>query len=246
MPEGLQVLKFCDVYFSYGRRPVLSGFSWSVPAGRTVLLGPNGAGKSTILSMGAGEKRPRRGAVLMGDGSQRRASLRRVIGYMPQHIRPVPGLTVADQVAYAAWLKGVKTSDAPRAAGTVLREVDLIDVAGQRATTLSGGQLRRLGLATALAHEAEVLLLDEPSVGLDPAQRRRFRDVLSRLEGPMSVVVSTHLVDDLSDLFDNVAVLAGGNVVFQGSTAEFLAHAPDRSPGSPAEAAYAALVPGGR
>jgi len=161
---------------------------------------------------------------------------------MPQQVRAVPGLTVREQVAYAGWLKGQSRSHAWAAALTALDRVGLVDVAVQKATTLSGGQLRRVGLAQVLVHDADTLLLDEPTVGLDPAQRARFRAYVAALPRERPVVISTHQVDDLSDLFDTVVVVAGGVIRFSASVPDFLALAPDPGTERRAEAAYARIV----
>jgi ABC-2 type transport system ATP-binding protein len=244
-------LRFVDVAFGYtsGRpwarstKPVLSDFSWDLPSGRTVLLGPNGAGKSTLLALGAGALSPAAGAIMVGEGISDRAALRRGVGWMPQQIRPIAGLNCAELVAYAGWLKGLSTEHATARAQIVLAQVDLINEAQQPSTQLSGGQLRRLGLAQALVQGAGVLLLDEPTAGLDPKQRARFRDVLHEVSTETSILVSTHQVDDLTDLFDNVIVIDQGEIRFVGTPAEFLALAPAGS-AHPAEDAYGTLIAG--
>ncbi|MGE5098381.1 MAG: ATP-binding cassette domain-containing protein [Deltaproteobacteria bacterium] len=234
-------LTFDAVTFAYGwlKPPVLQAFDWSVPEGRTVLLGPNGAGKSTLLSLGADALRPRRGRVRYGATSSPNER-RRKVGWMPQHVRPFPGLTVREQVAYAGWLKGLAQSTAWTEAAGALELVGLGDLQDRRAATLSGGQLRRLGIAQTLVHQAEVLLLDEPTAGLDPAQRARFRTVLTSLPQSSRIVVSTHQVDDLSDVYHHVVVLCEGTIRFQGAVDAFLAiaSAGDRR----AERAYAAVM----
>jgi ABC-2 type transport system ATP-binding protein len=248
-------LRFEDVSFAYAggwpwdryRTQVLDGFSWDVPEGRTVLLGPNGAGKSTLLGLGASALSPASGAVRAGSlsSSTRRdqAGFRRAIGWMPQQVRPISGLTCREQVAYAGWLKGLTRGAAWDAAAGALDRVDLATEAGRRSTQLSGGQLRRLGLAQTLVHRADVLLLDEPTAGLDPNQRSRFREVLREVPAMTPVLVSTHQVDDLTDLFDTVVVIDHGRLRFSGTPAEFLALAPAGN-AHPAEAAYATLVTG--
>lgn len=244
-------LRFVDVSFNYtsGRpwarstRRVLTNFSWELPPGRTVLLGPNGAGKSTLLALGAGALAPASGAVMVGDGNDDRTALRRRVGWMPQQIRPIAGMSCAELVAYAGWLKGLSTEHATVRAQSVLAQVDLLDEAHQPSTQLSGGQLRRLGLAQALVQGAGVLLLDEPTAGLDPKQRARFREVLHEVPTETPILVSTHQVDDLTDLFDNVVVLDQGQVRFVGTPAAFLALAPAGST-HPAEDAYSTLIAG--
>lgn len=241
-------LTFEHVTFRYRRAlpPVLADFSWHVPPGKTVLLGPNGAGKSTLLSLGADALRPARGRISLNDldatERSQRPAYRRAVGWMPQHVRAVPGLTAREQVAYAAWLKGVDRRAAWNAALEALTWVGLTELARRKTSTLSGGQLRRVGLAQVLAHDAQVLLLDEPTVGLDPAQRARFRERLIGLPQERPVVVSTHQVDDLTELFDTVVVLEDGCIRFAGTVTEFMALAPSAVMERRAEAAYAQLV----
>ena len=251
----MTTLRFDGLSFSYGsgglgrgpRTRVFEDFSWEVPAGRTVLLGPNGAGKTTLLALGASALMPASGDVRMGAISSRsrreRAAFRRAVGWMPQQVRPIGGLTCREQVAYAAWLKGLDRRAAWEAAGEALERVDLAAEAGRRTSQLSGGQQRRVGLAQALVHKADLLLLDEPTAGLDPNQRARFRDVLREISKDMPVVVSTHQVDDLTDLFDTVVVMDHGRLPFTGTPEAFMALAPGGST-FPAEAAYGTLIAG--
>lgn len=239
-------LSFESVSFRYRRTQplVLEGLDWRLPEGRTVLLGPNGAGKSTLLALGADVLRPRGGAVrldaLLTGRRRDRTAFRRAVGWMPQHVYAIPGLTCREQVAYAGWLKGLSKGVAWERAGETLEVVSLSERANDRVSQVSGGQLRRVGLAQALVHGARVLLLDEPTVGLDPAQRSRFREVLRRLPN-VSVLISTHQVDDLSDLFATVAVMDAGRIVWHGPTADFLALGP-ASAERPGEAAYESLL----
>ncbi len=243
-------LSFEHVSFQYrsaflGRRatPVVVDFSWSIPPGRTVLLGPNGAGKTTLLSLAATSLIPQAGEVTLDGLSSRhdRMALRRSIGLMPQGTRPIPGFTAREQVAYAGWLRGADAGEAESAASVALERVGLGAEAASLVSTLSGGQQRRVGLAQALVRPARVLLLDEPTAGLDPAQRSRFRSLLAEIPADVPVLVSTHQVDDLTELFDTVVVLNSGQVRFEGAPTEFLDMAPHGSP-RPAEAAYLALL----
>jgi ABC-2 type transport system ATP-binding protein len=248
-------LRFEGVSFAYvggwpgarSRTSVFDDFSWAVPEGRTVLLGPNGAGKSTLLGLGASALVPAAGSVRAGNLSSTsrgdQSGFCRAIGWMPQQVRAISGLTCREQVAYAGWLKGLSRSVAWAGAAGALDRVDLASEAGRRATQLSGGQLRRLGLAQALVHRADVLLLDEPTAGLDPNQRSRFREVLRDVSASTPVLVSTHQVDDLTDLFDTVVVIDQGRLRFTGTPADFVALAPADS-AHPAEAAYGSLVAG--
>ncbi|MEP7360765.1 MAG: ATP-binding cassette domain-containing protein [Chloroflexota bacterium] len=231
---GFNLLAFDLIAHRYQRGGplVLSDFSWEMPPGRSVLLGPNGAGKTTLLAIGADALAPNRGRVRLGEldparGGQKIA-YRRAVAWMPQRVRAIPGMTCREQVAYVGWLKGLSRSDAWTRAQRALEIVDLTERADATAAHLSGGQLRRLGLAQCLTHDSKVLLLDEPTAGLDPEQRARFRDVLLGLPD-VPVMVATHQVDDLADLFDAVAVMNHGKIVWQGSPAAFLALAPQAS-----------------
>lgn len=237
-------LRFEELAFAYRRQqPVLDGFSLTMEPGRWVMLGPNGAGKTTLLSLAADVLRPARGSVAVGSlrAADDRTAYRRAVAWMPQTTRAVPGLSCREQVAYAGWLKGQTRQEAWNAALPALAMVGLGEAANRRTGELSGGQLRRVGLAQTLVHDAQVILLDEPSSGLDPAQRARFRSVLTDIPCHRTVVVSTHQVDDLADVFDGVAVVADGQLRFQGSVGEFMGLA-EASSDRPAEAAYASLV----
>ena len=191
--------------------------------------------------------RPLRGRVIYDELNPRRRTsrplYRRTIGWMPQQIRPIPGLTVQEQVSYAAWLKGLGSDAAWKAAAKSLTWTGLENLANHKATELSGGQLRRVGLAQVLAHDAQVLLLDEPTAGLDPSQRARFRALLASLPPDKCVVVSTHQIDDLSELFDRVVILETGTIQYAGSIDEFMDFAPNAEIHA-AEAAYARIISG--
>ncbi|MEK9522922.1 ATP-binding cassette domain-containing protein [Streptomyces venezuelae] len=241
-------IELTDCSFSYRKRiPVLKRVNLTFTRGTNVLLGPNGAGKSTLLALGASAMQPDSGRVrLNGVGTGSRGDLReyrRRVGWLPQQVQPVAGLRVREQVAYAGWLKGMPRKEAWIASLDALNRVDLGDLAQRRSSELSGGQLRRLGIAQVLVHAAEVVLMDEPTAGLDPRQRRGFREMVERLAPHTSVVVSTHQTEDLADIYDHVVVLDQGQVRFQGSVESFFALAPaGTSPERHAEAAYARVV----
>lgn len=224
-----------------GRRDVLEGLTWNVPdRGRTLLLGRNGVGKTTTLRVASGALRPRRGDVRLEGALAPPAELRRRIALMPQHISSVPGLSVVEQVAFAAWLAGRPEPAARQAAAAAVEQVGLDHLKDRSPSRLSGGELRRVGLAEVLARPSEVLLLDEPTAGLDPLQRARFRDLLLAIDRP--TVVSTHQLDDVDELFTSVAVLEAGHIVFSGSIPEYLAHGQGHDTVRLAESAFVALT----
>lgn len=245
-PHAPTLLRFADVWHRYRRAgpDVLQGITWDVASGKTVLLGPNGAGKTTLLSIGATAMRPSRGSseviTAPAQGRHDMAFRRSAIGWMPQQVRAISGVTSREQVAYVAWLKGLRRREAWEQAGLLLSAVGLDGVAGDRSSELSGGQLRRLGLAQALVGSPGVLLLDEPTAGLDPAQRRTFRELVAGLPEQLTVVVSTHQVDDLVDIFAKVVVMDHGVIRWEGSVEDFLAMAPAGA-ARPAEEAYSSL-----
>ncbi|WP_331721119.1 ATP-binding cassette domain-containing protein [Streptomyces sp. NBC_00454] len=242
-------LLYQDCTFRYGRRthPVLNGLNLALAPGHTVLLGPNGAGKSTLLSLGAGAFRPGTGRVGLGrlsaSGPRDARTYRRKVAWLPQRPGFLPGLTAREHVAYIGWLKGMRERDAWAAAPAAIDRVGLAEKMNDRIKTLSGGQQQRVAIAGALVHEAEVLLLDEPTAGLDPHQRRRFLDLLVSLRGTMHVIVSTHDIGDLDQAFEEVVVLESGRVRFQGPVSLFDSHAaPDCVPGRRLESAYESVL----
>lgn len=227
------------------RKPVevFRDFSWEVPAGRrTVLLGPNGAGKSTLMKLFAGQERPRRGAVRVGTSSTRH-ELAAAVGWMPQSIVAVRGMSVLQQVTYAGWLSGMSSRQSRQRANEAVEMVMLSEMADRPTRALSGGQLRRVGLAEALISSPPLLLLDEPTAGLDPQQRQQFRHILAALPVEQSVVVSTHQVDDLDRTFDHVTVMADSTILFDGSVSSFFALG---SPDEDAESIFTQIIAGRR
>lgn len=239
----------CSFRYRRGRRTVLDGLDLTFPVGNTVLLGPNGAGKSTLMAIGASAMAPQTGEVRFGElRATRRGDLRayrRVVSWLPQRASFLPGMTCREHVAYVGWLKGMGERQAWRAALTAIERVGLTEKVTDKVETLSGGQRQRLAIAQALVHRAKLLLLDEPTVGLDPRQRRRFLDLLVELRGSVSVIVSTHDIADLDQAFDTVVVLENGRTRFQGGVPGFERHAEAGcAPGRRLESAYSMLLSG--
>ena len=240
-------IRINNVTYAYRRwsRPVLADFTYALPDGLSVLLGPNGAGKSTLLKLAAGTAHPTSGTITLDATPSTASSYRRAVGWLPQHVQPIPQLTAREYVAYAGWLKGMRTTVAHEKAAAALADVNLTEHADVKTHRLSGGQLRRLGVAATLVHDARVLLLDEPTAGLDPQQRRAFRNVLATLTSRVKILMSTHDIQDLVEEADHVTVLHTGRILQVGTTEEFLAHTPpDTAPGRAAEGAYTAILEG--
>ncbi|MFI1048526.1 ABC transporter ATP-binding protein [Streptomyces griseoruber] len=217
----------------FGGTRALDGVSLRLTRGVTGLLGPNGAGKTTLLRVLAT-------AVPADDGrftalghdprtAAGRLALRRELGYLPQTPGFHPDFTAFEFVDYVAILKELTDRGARhREVRRVLDAVDLSDVRGKRLKRLSGGMRQRVALAAALVGDPGFLVLDEPTVGLDPEQRMRFRDLIAQAGEGRTVLLSTHQTEDVAMLCHRVVVLAGGRVRFEGTPAELTARAAGR------------------
>ncbi|PRY38256.1 ABC-type multidrug transport system ATPase subunit [Umezawaea tangerina] len=232
-----------------GRRMAVDGLDLRLGKGVHGLLGPNGAGKTTLIRTLATILSPAGGTLeLLGSpvsGKPDLRALRRRIGYLPQEFGYYPKFTVREFVEYMAWLKEVDKRDVAGEVQRAIERVGLADRAEDRMKTLSGGMLRRAGIAQAVVNEPDLLLLDEPTVGLDPAQRLEFRTLLRELGERSCVLVSTHLVEDVSAACTRVVLMTEGKSVFQGTPDEVVAAGGEGDIGdSPIERGYSALLAG--
>ncbi|MFT7836589.1 ABC transporter ATP-binding protein [Saccharothrix sp. BKS2] len=232
-----------------GRRMAVDGLDLRLGRGVHGLLGPNGAGKTTLIRSLATVLRPASGTLeVFGRSVSGRLDLReprRALGYLPQDFGYYKRFTVREFVEYVAWLKEVPKRDIPGAVQRAVERVGLADRADDRLKTLSGGMVRRAGIAQAIVNDPELLLLDEPTAGLDPGQRVRFRELVQELGADACVVVSTHLVEDVAAACSDVVLIAEGRLVFQGTPAELAAAGgPDHVGDSPIERGYSALLGG--
>jgi ABC-2 type transport system ATP-binding protein len=217
----------------YGSTHALDDVSLRLGEGVTGLLGPNGAGKTTLLRVLATALPADSGTftVLGHDPSTTggRQEVRRVLGYLPQTPGFHPDFTAFEFVDYVAILKELTDREGRhREVRRVLAEVDLSDVRGKRIKKLSGGMRQRVALAAALVGDPGFLVLDEPTVGLDPEQRMRFRELIARAGEGRTVLLSTHQTEDVAMLCNRVVVMAGGTVRFEGTPAELTARAAGR------------------
>jgi ABC-2 type transport system ATP-binding protein len=217
----------------YGGTRALDDVSLRLAPGVTGLLGPNGAGKTTLLRVLATAVPADRGAFMVlghDPGTARgRQEVRRSLGYLPQTPGFHPDFTTFEFVDYVAILKELTDRTARhREVRRVLDEVDLADVRGRRIKKLSGGMRQRVALAAALIGDPGFLVLDEPTVGLDPEQRMRFRELIAKAGEGRTVLLSTHQTEDVAMLCHRVLVMAAGRVRFDGTPAELTARAAGR------------------
>ena len=231
----------------FGRTQAVAGVDLQAGAGVLGLLGPNGAGKTSLLRMMATVIGPSSGRLgLLGHDARSygpRRDIRRRLGYLPQTLGYYPGFTVAEFVEYFALLKEMPPARVPAAVATAVERVGLADRKGARLRTLSGGMLRRAGIAQAIVNEPELLLLDEPTAGLDLEQRVQFRSLMRDLGRRATVVVSTHLVEDVGAACARVALMDRGQIAFLGTPAELIARGvPGGAGDSPLERGYSAVL----
>src|SRR6202050_3273234 len=202
----------------------LSNVSITLGPGVLGLLGPNGAGKSTLMRILATITQPTSGKVLWNNNDVARNpdALREVLGYLPQDFGVYPNLSALEFLEYFAAVKGAAAGPARRRIGELLEIVNLTEVAKRPLGGYSGGMRQRVGIAQALLNDPQLLIVDEPTAGLDPEERVRFRNLLSELSGERIVILSTHIVSDVEAVATNIAILAHGRLLAHGSPESIL------------------------
>ncbi len=199
----------------YRDKTAAADVSLTLTAGVWGLLGANGAGKTTLMRMLAGILRPTEGQILC-DGVEigaLGAAYREKLGYLPQEFGFYPEFTVQDYLEYMAALKGLPRAEAARQIDALLERVSLAEVRRKKIVKLSGGMKRRVGIAQALLNDPEILILDEPTAGLDPGERVRFRNLLSEFAQDRIVLISTHIVSDVEYIAAENAVMKDGKII---------------------------------
>ncbi len=230
----------------YGSTTALDSVSLTASQGVFGLVGVNGAGKTTLLSAGGGALKPTSGRILL-DGSDlyasrtRKAALRRV-AIMPQRFSFPAGFRTQDFVCYLGYLRGLSWKAARAATAKALADVQLADKATIHLARLSGGMLRRVALAQALVAEPDVLLLDEPTTGIDPEQRAIVRRLIQQVSTDRAVIMSSHIMEDVEAVASRVAVLHEGAVVFNGTLDELRTHSAGQTVATGAESAFLDII----
>ena len=203
----------------YGKKEVLRNISLTIPEGMYVLLGRNGAGKTSFMRILATLSIPTNGDIQMnGVSIKETTKVREMIGYLPQDFSIYKNMTVFGALDYLCLLSNLPNKIRKERIYTLLEQVHLKDNAKTKVKALSGGMKRRLGIAQALLHDPQILIVDEPTAGLDPEERIHFRNLLSDFSDGRIVILSTHIASDIESTCQNVAVLNKGNILFHGST----------------------------
>ena len=203
----------------------LDDVSLTIPKGMFGLLGPNGAGKSTLMRSIATLQTPTSGVIRFGDIDVIKdpEQLRRVLGYLPQDFGVYPRVSAYDMLDHMAVLKGVSNGrDRKQTVEALLNQVNLWPVRGKALAGFSGGMRQRFGIAQALIGNPELIIVDEPTAGLDPEERNRFLNLLAEVGENVVIILSTHIVEDVTDLCPRMAVLAGGKIQLEGAPIELM------------------------
>jgi len=203
----------------------LDDVTLTIPKGMFGLLGPNGAGKSTLMRSIATLQTPTSGAIRFGDLDviKEPERLRRVLGYLPQDFGVYPRVSAYDMLDHMAVLKGISNGrDRKATVEALLHQVNLWSVRGKALAGFSGGMRQRFGIAQALIGNPELIIVDEPTAGLDPEERNRFLNLLAEVGENVVIILSTHIVEDVTDLCPRMAVLAGGKVQLEGAPADLV------------------------
>ena len=204
----------------YGNKIAVDRISAVFSPGVIGLLGANGAGKTTLMRMICGILRPTGGTICFKDGSALDASeelYRDALGYLPQDFGYYPDFTGKDFLMYLAALKGLDKHTAGRKCAELLRVVSLESAAGKKIKTYSGGMKQRLGIAQAVLNNPKILVLDEPTAGLDPKERVRFRNLIAELGKDSIVILSTHIVSDVEHIADRILMMKDGQFIYDGT-----------------------------
>jgi len=197
----------------------LENVSLTISCGMYGLLGPNGAGKTTLMRTVATLQEPDTGSVRLGDidGLRQKDEIRRRLGYLPQEFGVYPRISAQDMLSHLAVLKGItRSGERKQVVEAMLRRCNLYEVRKKALSGFSGGMRQRFGIAQALISNPQLLIVDEPTAGLDPGERNRFYNLLAEIGEQVIVILSTHIVEDVMDLCSRMAIIQLGRVLFEG------------------------------
>lgn len=207
----------------YGSKKALSDVNLTIEEGMFGLLGRNGAGKTTLMKVLATLLEKQKGSIkICGIPVEKASEIRKITGYLPQDFSMYPDMTVYEAMDYLGVLSGLSKEERKQRIPKLLEKVNLQDDYKKKVKALSGGMKRRLGIAQAILHNPKVLIVDEPTAGLDPEERVRFRNLLCEIAEERIVILSTHIVGDIEATCEDIAVLESGKVLFRGTVSELL------------------------
>lgn len=208
---------------SYGKKPVLKDINLTIQQGMFGLLGRNGAGKTTLMKTLVTLLQKQEGSItLCGIPVEQEKEIRKITGYLPQEFSVYPSMKVREAMDYLGVLSGIETIERKKRTEQLLAQVNLLEHKDKKVKALSGGMKRRLGIAQALLNQSKVLIVDEPTAGLDPEERIRFRNLLCEVAEERIVILSTHIVGDIEATCENIGILNEGNLIYQGTVEQLL------------------------
>lgn len=217
-------LKFENLSKEFNGILAVDQITYSMKKGVYGLLGINGAGKTTLMRMLCTITRPTRGTITWNEKELTAlgAGYRQILGYLPQDFGYYPDLSIYDYMMYIASIKGIRPATAKKRTESLLEQVSLSKYKKRKMKTLSGGMLRRVGIAQAMLNDPKILILDEPTAGLDPNERIRFRNLISELSDDRLVLLSTHIVSDIEFIANEIILMKDGKFFFTGTSEELI------------------------
>ena len=217
-------LKVDQVTKKYGGLLAVDNLTYSFDQGIYGIIGPNGAGKTTLLRMICGLMEPTSGSILFegNDIKDIEGEYQKSIGYLPQKVPYYADFLVYDFLMYMAIINEIKNEKRKKIVNEILHEVGLSEKKNVKICSLSGGMKQRLGIAQALISNPDILVLDEPTAGLDPSERVRFRKLIHKLSRKKSVLISTHIISDIEYIADKILIMKSGNIILDGSIDDIL------------------------
>lgn len=222
-------LKLTELTKTFGSVNAVDHVSYTLGRGVYGLLGVNGAGKTTLMRMLTTLVKPTSGAITL-DGKdifELDRSYRNLLGYLPQEFGVYPEFTVQDYLLYIASIKGLRPGAAKERVKALLQQVGLTKARNKKMKALSGGMKRRAGIAQAMLNDPKILILDEPTAGLDPNERIRFRNLISELASDRIVLLSTHIVSDIESIADEILLMKDGKITTSGTAEDLIAAMPE-------------------
>lgn len=211
-----------------GKKDALNSLDLVIPNGMFGILGRNGSGKSTLMNIIATILQTSKGTVTInGIEIKNSQKIRQMIGYLPQDFDFYPNMKVSEVLYYLGFLSKINQTDFDKYVDLILRKVNLIDYKNKKVKSLSGGMKKRLGMAQAILHDPKVIIVDEPTAGLDPEERVRIRNLLSDLAENKIVIISTHIVSDIESTCNRIAILDKGSLVYKGDIPSLIQQSDD-------------------